>query len=154
MATEAATGGASGEFERVVKEIEQYKKKQGAALASMVSKIATYAFRKLEEFFNAPISEVLQFLENNPDYLDYKLLDAQISQIKNPAVRFAITALTRAGGTILRHNDEWRKEFLEQGETFILLALKQHNPQLYELLKDKPKLVSFIKGYIAYKLGL
>jgi hypothetical protein len=153
MASEARDV-ANGGVERVIKEIEEYQKKQGAALASMVSKIATYAFRKLEEYFGAPIGEVLQFLEENPDYLDYKLLDAQISAIKNITIRFAINALTRAGGTILRHNNEWRKEFLEQGEQFILLSLKQHNPQLYELLKDKPKLVSFIKGYIAYKLGL
>ena len=139
---------------RIEKEIEEYQRRQGAALASMISKVATYACKKLEEFFSAPIEEILLFLDQNPDVMDYRILDEEINRIRNVGIRFAINALTRAGGTILKRNDGWRQEFLEQGEKFILAALKKHNPSLHELLKDKPHVVSFIKGYIAYKLGL
>ena len=153
MATELADGTGAG-VEKIEKEIEEYQKKQGAALASMVSRITSYAIRKLEDFFNAPIEEVLLFLDQNQDIMDYKIIDDEISNIKNPTIRFALNALTRAGGTILRNNDSWREEFLSEGEKFILAALKKHNPSLFDLLKDKPHVVSFIKGYIAYKLGL
>ena len=155
MATEvdSSSGGESG-VEKLEKEIEAYQIRQGAAIASMVSKVATYAIKKLEEFFGAPIEQVLDFLEQNPDVLDFNIIDEELRKIQNPAVKIAINALVRAGGTFLKRHDGWREQFLEQGEMYILLALKKHNPRLYDLLKDRPRVVQFIKGYIAHKLGL
>ncbi len=141
--------------ERLSKEIEEYEKRQGAAIANMVAKLVSFAVRKLEEYFKAPIDEVLSFLNENPDLLDYKLLDAAIDSVNNPAIKFAINALIRMGGTIIRKKEEWREEFLgEGGEIYILAAVKNYDPIIFEALQKNKNVLKFIKGYIAYKLGL
>lgn len=143
---------AREELKKLEKEIEAYQKRQGMALANLTTRITAYAIKKLEEFFQAPASEVLEFLENNPELLDYRIIDAEIKQIRNPLVKFAVDALIRAGGRIIK--DGWKREFLESGELYILLALRNYNPSLYHILRDKRNVLSFIKSYIAYRLGL
>lgn len=145
------------EAERVEKlsaEIESYERKQGAAIANMVAKLVTFAVRKLEEYFNAPLEEVLAFLNENPDLLNHKTLDAAIDSISNRAMKFAINALIRMGGSLIRKKEEWRQEFLENGELFILAAVKNYDPVIFEALQKNENVLKFIKGYIAYKLGL
>jgi len=143
------------DVEKLSKEIAEYEKKQGAAIANMVAKLVSFAVRKLEEYFNAPVDEVLTFLNENPDLLDYKILDSAIDGVGNPAIKFAINALIRMGGTILRKKEEWREEFLgEGGELFILAAIKNYDPIIFESLQKNRNVLKFLKGYIAYKLGL
>ena len=150
----AAEGVGSGDTGRIEEEIAAYQRKQGAALAVLVSKLTTYACRRLEDYFDAPIDQIFFFLEENPDVMDYKILDDEINCINNMWLKFAVNALIRGGGTILKQNNGWRQEFLEQGETILLAALRSYNAPLYETLKDNRKVVGFIKDYIAYKLGL
>jgi len=156
---EVGTEKGAVEISEEEKEVLEIQKKKALALGSFVSKIVDFALEELVEYFSAiglSRDEIFDFLEDNPDLLRFDTLDAAINEaIKgNKAIRAAISALIRAGGVFIKSNDNWREEFLEEGEMYILECLKKYRPETYHLLKDKERVVSFIKRYVEYKLGL
>jgi len=156
---EVGTEKGAVEISEEEKEVLEIQKKKALALGSFVSKIVDFALEELVEYFSAiglSRDEIFDFLESNPDLLRFDTLDAAIDEaVKgNKAIRVAISALIRAGGVFIKSNDNWREEFLEEGETYILECLKKYRPETYHLLKNKERVVSFIKRYVEYKLGL
>jgi len=159
MEEEVGTEKGAVEITEEEKEVLEIQRKKALALSSFVSKIVDFALEELVEYFSAiglSRYEIFYFLEDNPDLLRFDTLDAAINEaIKgNKAIRAAISALIRAGGVFIKSNDNWREEFLEEGEKYILECLKKYRPETYHLLKDKGRVVSFIKRYVEYKLGL
>jgi len=138
---------------RIKEEIEKYEIQQGVAISSLIAKIITYACSKLQETFNAPLEEVLEFLDQNPDLLDFSILDEHLNKLNMP-MRVAINTLVRSVGVVIKTKENWKKELIENGTTYILEVLKRFNPNLYNVLKDKQNILNFIKSYIIYKLGI
>ena len=131
--------------------------KQVQRVANIASKLADYALTKLTEHMSQaagrPITpqEALKFLEEHPELLSFELLDEAIAG--NLRVKVLVNTSLRLVGAIIRRNDGWVAELRNNGPRFFLQML-QYRKDLYELLKDKPKLVNFLVSYIMYKMGL
>jgi len=150
-------GAETRDLSEVKKEIIELQKRKALSLSSMIAKITDYAVDKLTEYFSQyglSREEVFEFLESNPDLMSFEAVDSAIMNIDNKMISFLVSTATRAGGVFFRSHDDWRAEFLENGEQYILECMKRFRPEVYDLLKDKPKIVGFIKRYIEYKLGL
>ena len=138
---------------RIKEEIEKYEIQQGVAISSLIAKLINYVCSKLQETFNAPLESVLEFLNQNPDLLDFSILDEHINKLNMP-MKIAINTLIRSVGAVIKAKEHWKRELIENGTTYILEVLKHYNPNLYNLLKDKQNILNFIKSYIIYKLGI
>ena len=132
--------------------------KQISRLASIASKLADYSLNKLVEYMSAaagkPLTpqEALQVLEEHPELLSFELLDEAIAG--NFRVKALVNASLRIAGAIIMRNNGWVAELKQNGPQLLLQMLKQYRRDLYELLKDKPNLVSFLISYILYKMGV
>jgi len=135
-------------------EIKEYQLRQALAISSVAAKLVNLAIRKLEDYFDAPIEEVLEFLENNPQYLDASILDVELNKLDR-VTKLLILSAMKGVGVILKRNDGWRKELLsENGNEFIIQVIKKYLPELYPLVKDKTNIINFLRMYIVHKLGI
>ena len=132
--------------------------KQISRLASIASKLADYSLNKLVEYMSSAAGrqitpqEALQVLEEHPELLSFELLDEAIAG--NFKVKALVNSSLRIVGTIIRRNNGWVVELKSKGDQLFLQMLFQYRRDLYELLKDKPNLVSFLISYILYKMGV
>lgn len=137
-------------------ELEQLK--QISRLASIASKLADYSLNKLVEYMSMVAGrqitpqEALQVLEEHPELLSFELLDEAIAG--NFKVKALVNSSLRIVGAIVRRNNGWVAELKTKGDRLFLQMLYQYRRDLYELLKDKPNLVSFLISYILYKMGV
>lgn len=132
--------------------------KQISRLASIASKLADYSLNKLVEYMSMVAGrqitpqEALQVLEEHPELLSFELLDEAIAG--NFKVKALVNSSLRIVGAIVRRNNGWVAELKTKGDRLFLQMLYQYRRDLYELLKDKPNLVSFLISYILYKMGV
>ena len=132
--------------------------RQISRLASIASKLADYSLNKLVEYMSAaagrPLTpqEALQVLEEHPELLSFELLDEAIAG--NFKVKALVNSSLRIVGAIVRRNDSWTVELKQKGPQLFLQMLYQYRRDVYEMLKDKPNLVTFLISYILYKMGV
>jgi len=132
--------------------------KQISRLASIASKLADYSLNKLVEYMSVAAGrqitpqEALQVLEDHPELLSFELLDEAIAG--NFKVKALVNSSLRIVGAIVRRNNGWVAELKSKGDQLFLQMLYRYRRDLYELLKDKPNLVSFLISYILYKMGV
>ena len=132
--------------------------RQISRLASIASKLADYSLNRLVEYMSAaagrPLTpqEALQVLEEHPELLSFELLDEAIAD--NFKVKALVNSSLRIVGAIVRRNDGWVVELKQKGPQLFLQMLHQYRRDVYEMLKDKPNLVTFLISYILYKMGV
>ena len=136
---------------------EKEQIKQLHRIANIAAKLADYSLNKLVQFMSeaagAPLTpnDALQFLEEHPELLSFELLDEAIG--KDFKVRALVNTSLRLVGVILSRNDGWAAELRQKGPE-LLLQMLQYRPDLYNLLKNKPNLLTFLSAYILYKMGV
>lgn len=136
--------------------IEEFQRRKVLSLSSMIAKVIDYAVDQITAYFSQfglSRDEAIRFLEENAEILTFDLVDSAITRLDNKLIVAMLNAAIRAGGVFLRSHDGWRIEFKEKGKDYILHCLQVFRPDLYNLLKDKERILNFIKRYIEYKLG-
>lgn len=125
-------------------------------LFTMVNKLIDYSLTKITEYMSEVLEreltkdEALQILEDNPQLLNPQYVDEAIA--RNAKAAFIISTSISAASSILRHDKQWYEELRRNGDKIILQIVITYRPDLYELLKDKPKLTQFLINYILTKL--
>ena len=84
--------------------------------------------------------------------MSFELLDEAIAG--NFKVKALVNSSLRIVGAIVRRNNGWVAELKQKGSQLFLQMLYQYRRDVYEMLKDKPNLVTFLISYILYKMGV
>lgn len=135
-------------------EINQFQRMKMERVAQIVMQIIDYAISKFTKYFTeqgATLQEGFEFLEDMASKIDLiPFIDAEIA--RDAKMRAMVSIAGRLAGTFVRKSDGW-VQILSDDEKFLELIMTAR-PDVYEHLKDKPLLVSVIRRYILYRLGL
>lgn len=140
------------------RELIENERSIAAQLMSMVNALIDMALDRFTQKVNEELgtnytqNEALSILEQHPELLNPEVLDEAINY--NARVSIMISLALSFAGTLLKNNPNWYEELKSSNGRLIVQLMYQYRPDLYNILKDKPNVLSFIINYVLAKLGV